>query len=86
MIFRKIKSVAFFVKLNFIIIIGILYLTGEPILLHLLCYSPFVVKDHNFMRCALHLQQAWLVNNLRPPGLFISTLFLELISDKICYQ
>ncbi len=52
-------------------IIGILYLTGEPILLHLLRYSIFVVKDHNFMRCALHLQQAWLVNNPRPRGLFI---------------
>jgi len=58
MIFRKIKSVAFFVKLNFIIIIGILYPLGEPILLHLLRYSPFVVNDHNFMCCALHLQQA----------------------------
>ena len=23
------------------------------------------------MRCALHLRQAWLVNNPRPPGLFI---------------
>jgi len=63
MIFRKIKIVAFFVELNFIIIIGILHLTGEPILPHLLRYSKFVVKDHNFMRCALHLQQAWLVNN-----------------------
>jgi len=39
-------------------IIGILYLSGEPISLHLLRYSAFVVKDHNFMRCALHLQQA----------------------------
>ncbi len=37
-------------------IIGILYLSGEPILPHLLRYSAFVVKDHNFMRCALHLQ------------------------------
>jgi len=62
MIFRKLKIFAFFVKLNFILIIGILYLTGEPILLHLLRYSTFVVKDHNFMRCASHLQQAWLVN------------------------
>jgi len=58
MIFRKIKIVTFFVKLNIIIIIGILYPLGKPILLHLLRYSPFVVKDHNFMCCALHLQQA----------------------------
>ncbi|MEA3420317.1 MAG: hypothetical protein U9Q97_01415, partial [Acidobacteriota bacterium] len=55
----------------FFLYIGILYLTGEPILLHLLRYSAFVVKDHNFMCCALHLRQAWLVNNPRPPGLFI---------------
>jgi len=46
----------------FFLNIGILYLKGEPILLHLLRYSAFVVKDHNFMCCALHLQQAWLVN------------------------
>jgi len=58
MIFRKINNIAFFFKLNFIIIIGILYPMGEPILPHLLRYSTFVVKDHNFMRCALHLQQA----------------------------
>ncbi len=51
-------------------IIGILYLTGEPILLHLLRYSAFVVKDHNFMRCALHLQRDWLVNDPGPPELF----------------
>jgi len=62
MIFRMMEIAAFFVKLNFILIIGILYLTGEPILPHLLRYSPFVVKDHNFMCCASHLQQAWLVN------------------------
>ncbi len=42
----------------FFLYIGILHLTGEPILPHLLRYSAFVVKDHNFMRCALHLQQA----------------------------
>jgi len=54
-----------------LIIIGILYLTGEPILPHLLRYSAFVVKDHNFMRCASHLRQAWLVNNLGSPELFI---------------
>jgi len=65
--------------LNFLllIIIGILYPMGEPILPHLLRYSPFVVKDHNFMCCALHLQQAWLVNNPRPPELFIK------IADRI---
>jgi len=39
--------------------------------------SPFVVKDHNFMRCALHLQQARLVNN---PG--FSELFIK-IADRI---
>jgi len=61
-IFRKIEIFAFFVKLNFIIIIGNFYLTGEPILLHLLRYSTFVVKDHNFMRCALHLRQPRIVN------------------------
>jgi len=57
--------------LTFILIkIGILHLTGEPILPHLLRYSAFVVKDHNFMRCALHLRQAWLVNIPRERGLF----------------
>jgi len=61
MIFFRIEIFAFFVESN-LIIIGILYLTGEPILPHLLLYSPFVVKNHNFMRCALHLRQAWLVN------------------------
>jgi len=38
-------------------IISNFYLTGETILLHLLRYRPFVVKNHNFMRCASHLQQ-----------------------------
>ncbi len=52
-------------------IISNFYPMGEPILLHLLRYSAFVVKDHNFIRCALHLQQAWLVNNPRSPELFI---------------
>jgi len=58
MIFRNIKRVAFFVKLNFIIIIGILHLTGEPILLHLLRCKGFAVKYHSCILYALHLQQA----------------------------
>ena len=76
MIFCKIEIVAFFIESN-LIIIGILYPLGEPILPHLLRYSPFVVKDHNFMRCALHLQQPRLVNNPGPPELFIK------IADRI---
>ena len=58
-------------------IISNFYLSGEPILLHLLRYSPFVVKDHNFMRCALHLQQPRLVNN---PGLMPNSILIDLIS------
>jgi len=41
----------------------IFYLSGEPISLHLLRYRAFVVKDHDIMPCALHLQQSRLVNN-----------------------
>jgi hypothetical protein len=37
---------------------GILYLKGEPILLHLRRYRPFAVKDHSGMPCALHLHPA----------------------------
>ncbi len=55
-------------------IISNFYPMGEPILLHLLRYSAFVVKDHNFMRCALHLQQAWLVNNPRSNRVFLLIL------------
>ena len=44
-------------------IIGILYLSGEPISLHLLRYSTFAVDDHSCIPCALHLQQHRLVNN-----------------------
>jgi len=58
-------------------IISNFHLTGEPILLHLLRYSTFVVKYHNFMRCALHLRPPRLVNNPRPPELFIK------IADKL---
>jgi len=39
------------------ILIAIFYLSGEPILLHLLCTKAFAVKDHTFMPCALHLQR-----------------------------
>ena len=47
--------------------VGILYLSGEPILLHLLRYSAFAVDDH--IPCASHLQQPRLVNN---PGVLCS--------------
>jgi len=43
-------------------IIGTFYLSGEPILPHLLRCSGLAVKNHSFRSCALHLQQAWLVN------------------------
>ncbi len=29
--------------------VGIFYLSGEPISLHLLCYGPIAVDDHSFM-------------------------------------
>ncbi len=50
-------------KKNFFKSIGIFYLSGEPILLHLLCCDPFAVDYHSCMVHASHLQQAWLVNN-----------------------
>ncbi len=37
---------------------------GEPISTHLLRYSAFAVEDHSIIRCALHLRQPRLVNNL----------------------
>jgi len=39
----------FFFKKKFFIFIGIFYPKGEPILPHLLRYSPFAVDDHSFM-------------------------------------
>ena len=59
-------------------IIGIFYPLGEPILPHLLRYSTFVVKDHNFMCCALHLRQPRLVNNPGYPELFINIIQVNL--------
>jgi len=44
-------------------IIGILYLSGAPILPHLLRYRAFAVDDHSCIPCASHLQQPRLVNN-----------------------
>jgi len=52
-------------------IISILYPLGEPILPHLLRYRAFAVDDHSCIPCALHPQQAWLVNNPRSPESFI---------------
>jgi hypothetical protein len=37
----------FFFEKKFFILIGIFYPAGEPILLHLLRYSPFAVDDHS---------------------------------------
>jgi len=50
----KIKIENRFIFLNafskkFFILIGISYPKGEPILPHLLRYSPFAVDDHSFM-------------------------------------
>jgi len=39
----------FFFEKKFFILIGIFYPAGEPILPHLLRYSPFAVDDHSFM-------------------------------------
>jgi len=50
-------------KKKFSIFIGIFYLSGEPILMHLLRYRAFAVGDHSCMPCALHLHQPRLVNN-----------------------
>jgi len=46
----------------FYLIIGIFYLTGEPISLYLHRYRVLAVKDHSFAPCASHLQQFRLVN------------------------
>ena len=48
---------------KFIFLINISYLSGEPILPHLLCYNGFAVKYHSCIHCALHLRQPRLVNN-----------------------
>jgi len=72
LIFHEIKEITFW--MNFLLImIGIFYLSGEPLLPHLLSYSAFVVKGHNIMRRALPrpslpLRQPRLANN---PGLLI---------------
>jgi len=57
----------------FISITGIFYLSGELISPHLLRCSAFAVEDHSFIRCASYLRQSQLVNNPRPPELFIKT-------------
>jgi hypothetical protein len=51
--------------------VGIFYLSGEPISLHLLCCGPIAVDDHSFMGHASHLQQPRLVNN---PGKLIKMI------------
>jgi len=50
-------------SMSFLLVIDIFYLSGEPISPHLLRCSAFAVRDHSFMRCALHLGQSRLVNN-----------------------
>jgi len=52
--------------------IGIFYLSGEPILPHLLRYRAFAVNNHSCIPCASHLQQPRLVNN--PGWLSILTI------------
>jgi hypothetical protein len=45
------------VKKIFFISIGLFYLSGEPISLHLLRCDPFAVDNHSGMGHASHLQQ-----------------------------
>jgi len=52
-------------------IIDTFYLTDEPISPHLLRYSGFAVKYHNFIPCASYLRQPRLVHNPGTPELFI---------------
>jgi len=52
----KNHNLNFFIVIIFILI-AIFLPKGEPILLHLLRYRVFAVKDHDFIPCASHLQQ-----------------------------
>jgi hypothetical protein len=52
-----------FFKRNKSLFIGIIYPSGELILLHLLRYDPFAVDNHSCTGHASHLQQPQSVNN-----------------------
>ena len=44
-----VKPYKYFFENKFFILIGIFYPEGEPILPHMLRYSPFAVDDHSFI-------------------------------------
>ena len=60
-------------------IIGTFYLSGEPILPHLLRCSGFAVKYHSFIPCASYLRQPLLMNNSRTLELFIKREYPKFI-------